>query len=162
MESYVRGASYDSIYANNQKVNLALAACAASLHCNVQLQDRPGYCPLNNDPNMSRIIGEAMRIVAGPDSVLIDDHWSTGSTDMGDISAMMPAVHPHASGTVGIGHGCDYYIADKKLACLQPAQCLVLTADMLLRDGAALAKKVLEESKPFIPRRKNTSKPSKG
>ncbi len=149
VESYVRGASYESIYAYNKKVNLALAASAASMGCNVQLNDRPGYCPLNNDPNMTEIIGEAMRKVAGPESVLIDDYWGTGSTDMGDVSAIMPAVHPHASGVIGTGHGCDYYIQDKKLACLQPAQCLVVTTDMLLRDGAALAQKVIQESKPI-------------
>lgn len=149
VESYVRGASYDSIYTYNQKVNLALTASAAALGCNVQLEDRPGYCPLNNDPNLSEIIADAMRKVAGPDSVLMDDSWGTGSTDMGDISAIMPAVHPHASGTVGTGHGCDYYIDDKKLACLQPAQCLVVAADLLLRDGAALAQRVIRESKPL-------------
>ena len=55
----------------------------------------------------------------------------------------MPAVHPHASGAVGTGHGCDYYIQDKELACVRPAQCLAVAADMLLTDGAALAKKVL-------------------
>ena len=69
---------------------------------------------------------------------------------MGDVSAIMPAVHPHASGAVGTGHGCDYYIQDKELACVRPAQCLAVAADMLLTDGAALAKKVLAESKPYF------------
>lgn len=67
---------------------------------------------------------------------------------MGDVSAIMPAIHPHASGTIGTGHGCDYYIADKKLACLVPAQCLAVAADLLLRDDAAAAKKVIAEAHP--------------
>lgn len=69
---------------------------------------------------------------------------------MGDVSAIMPAVHPHASGAVGIGHGKDYYIADKKLACLRPAQCLVVAADMLLGEEGALARKVIAEAKPYF------------
>lgn len=150
MESYVRGASYESIYKYNKKVNQALAGAAASIGCNVELDDHPGYFPLNNDKNLAEIIADAMKAVAGPDSAELDGKWGTGSTDMGDVSAIMPAVHPHASGAVGIGHGSDYYIADKKMACLQPAQCLAVMADMLLTDDARLAKKVIEEADPYF------------
>lgn len=148
METYVRGASYDSILTYNKKVNQALAGAAASIGCNVELDDHPGYFPLNNDPNLSEIIKEAMEKVSGPGSAVINDNWGTGSTDMGDVSAIMPAVHPHASGAIGTGHGNDYYIHDKKLACLYPAQCLTVMADMLLTNDAALAKKVIAEGKP--------------
>ncbi len=150
VESYVRGASFDSMYQYNKKVNLALAASAASIGCNVELDDHPGYFPLNNDPGLSEIVADAMRAVAGPDCVDMDGAWGTGSTDMGDVSAIMPAVHPHASGAVGTGHGMDYYIADKRLACMQPAQCLAVAADMLLRDDAKAAKEVVENSNPYF------------
>ena len=148
VESYVRGASFDSMYQYNKKVNLALAASA--IGCNVELDDHPGYFPLNNDPGLSEIVADAMRAVAGPDCVDMDGAWGTGSTDMGDVSAIMPAVHPHASGAVGTGHGMDYYIADKRLACMQPAQCLAVAADMLLRDDAKAAKEVVENSNPYF------------
>ncbi|MCI8662723.1 MAG: amidohydrolase [Hungatella sp.] len=150
VESYVRGASFDSMYQYNKKVNLALAASAAAIGCNVELDDHPGYFPLNNDPGLSEIVADAMRAVAGPDCVDMDGAWGTGSTDMGDVSAIMPAVHPHASGAVGTGHGMDYYIADKRLACMQPAQCLAVAADMLLRDDAKAAKEVVENSNPYF------------
>ena len=150
IESYVRGASYESIKAYNEKINLAVAGAAASMGCRVELDDHPGYFPLNNDKNLSLIIADAMREVAGPDSVDMDGRWGTGSTDMGDLSAIMPVVHPHSGGAVGTGHGCDYYISDKELACLKPAQCLVVSVDMLLREEANLAKKVIEESKPYF------------
>lgn len=150
MESYVRGASYESIYTYNKKVNLALAGAAASVGCQVEIDDHPGYFPLNNDESLSEIIADAMRAVSGPDSVDMDGKWGTGSTDMGDVSAIMPAVHPHAAGIIGVGHGCDYYIDDKDLACLKPAQCLVVAVDMLLRDEAALAKEVITKSSPYF------------
>ena len=150
VESYVRGASFDSMYQYNKKVNLALAASAAAIGCNVELDDHPGYFPLNNDPGLSEIVADAIRAVAGPDCVDMDGAWGTGSTDMGDVSAIMPAVHPHASGAVGTGHGMDYYIADKRLACMQPAQCLAVAADMLLRDDAKAAKEVVENSNPYF------------
>lgn len=150
IESYVRGASYESIKTYNEKINLAVAGAAASMGCRVELDDHPGYFPLNNDENLSLIIADAMREVAGPDSVDMDGRWGTGSTDMGDLSAIMPVVHPHSGGAVGTGHGCDYYISDKELACLKPAQCLVVAVDMLLKEEGSLAKKVIEESTPYF------------
>ena len=148
VESYVRGASYESIYKYNRKVNLALAGAAASIGCRLELNDRPGYFPLNNDPNMADIAAAAMEAVAGPGTVERTEAWGTGCTDMGDVSAIMPAVHPHASGAVGTGHGCDYYIQDKELACLRPAQCLAVAADMLLSNDGEAAKKIIAEAKP--------------
>ena len=102
IESYVRGASFDSIYEYNKKVNRALAGAAACIGCNVELDDHPGYFPLNNDENLTAIFAEAMEAVSGPGSVAVNDHWGCGSTDMGDVSAIMPAIHPHASGTIRI------------------------------------------------------------
>lgn len=149
VESYVRGASFDSICAYNKKVNQALAGAAASIGCNVELDDHPGYFPLNNDPNLAEIMTEAMETIAGPGCV-VRGPWGTGCTDMGDVSAIMPAIHPHASGSIGTGHGKDYYVADKKLGCLYPAQCLVLTAAKLLNNDAKLAKKVIAKAKPYF------------
>ena len=149
VESYVRGASFDAIRKYNTKVNQALAASAAAIGCNVELDDHPGYFPLNNDKNMAAVMKEAMETVAGPDSV-VEGGWGTGSTDMGDVSAIMPVLHPHANGSIGTGHGKDYYVQDKKLGCLYPAECLVLTAAKLLADDAALGKKVIAEAKPYF------------
>ena len=149
IESYVRGASFDSIYKYNKKVNQALAGAAASMGCNVEIDDHPGYFPLNNDENLAQVMTEAMETIAGKDTV-IRGPWGTGCTDMGDVSAIMPAIHPHTSGSVGTGHGKDYYVADKVLGCLHPAQCLVLTAAKLLIDDAARAKKVIAEAKPYF------------
>lgn len=149
VESYVRGASFDSIRDYNKKVNLALAGAAASLGCNVELDDHPGYFPLNNDANMTEILTEAMESVTGPGTVTRGS-WGTGCTDMGDVSAIMPAIHPHASGSIGTGHGKDYYVANKKAGCLYPAQCLTVAASMFLENDAARAKKVLAEAKPYF------------
>lgn len=150
VESYVRGASYEAIYNNNKKINRALAAGAAAIGAGVQLCDRPGYFPLNNDKNLMKLIGTAMELVAGPDSVDYNDSWSTGCTDMGDLSAVMPAVHPHGAGAVGAGHGMDYYIQDKEAGCIIPAECLVVMTDLLLRDGAKEAERVIKEQKPYF------------
>jgi len=144
LESYVRGATHEGIARSNEKINRALAGAALSIGGGVELCDRPGYFPLNNNPAMARIMGQAAELACGEgsfESVL--DQWDTGCTDMGDVSAIMPACHGTATGVSGMGHGIDYKIADKYAATVVPAKCLVLTADLLLRDDAAKAKEII-------------------
>lgn len=148
IESYVRGASMEAIVSTNERVNRALAASAAAFGANVHLGDRPGYSPLNNDVNLRLVAKEAMEQVVPADQVSFNDNWSTGCTDMGDISCIMPAIHPYAAGAIGIGHGNDYYIDDAEKACVNASKALVLMADILLRDDAATGKKVVAEAKP--------------
>ena len=127
------------------------AASAAAMGCTVTLEDAPGYMPLENDAGLAAVLAEAMRGIAGEDSVQFSDMWGTGSTDMGDVSAIMPAVHPYANGSAGMGHGADYRIADKRLACLLPAQCLAGTVGALLENDAEAGRRVVAEAKPRYP-----------
>lgn len=150
LEAQARGASYEAMYEYNKKINRALAGAAASMGARLEINDHPGHIPLNNDRNLAAIMAEAMEAVSGPGSVVMDESWSTGTTDMGDISSIMPTVQPHTSGSIGIGHGNNYYVADKKLGCLYPAECLVLTVAKLLSDDAALAKRVITENEPYF------------
>jgi len=145
MESYVRGADMKVITEVNKKINRALAASAAAIGANVILSDRPGYTPLINDKNLLRIAERAMKEIAPAEHVAITDNWGTGCTDMGDISAVMPAIHPYAGGATGTGHGSDYRIEDKENACVNSAKCQLLMLNMLLSNDAAEAKKVIEE-----------------
>src|SRR5262249_56486678 len=61
----------------------------------------------------------------------------TGSTDMGDVTHVMPAIHPYAGGATGTGHGADYRIADPEAAILAPAKAMAMTVLDLLAGGAA-------------------------
>ena len=94
MESYVRGASFDAIKAANKRVNRAIAAGALALGAQVEIADLPGYMPLNNDPNMNEIFKEACIEMFGEEAVTLTDGWGSGSTDIGDVSCIMPAVQP--------------------------------------------------------------------
>ncbi|HHY83458.1 MAG TPA: amidohydrolase [Clostridiales bacterium] len=151
MESYVRGADINIIYEVNKKVNRALSGTAASIGANVFISDRYGYSPLINDKNLLEIAEKAMRIVAAPENVSVKDDWSTGCTDMGDISAVMPAIHPYVGGAAGISHGSNYYIADPEIACVESAKCQLVLLHMLLSDDASAAKKVIDERAVRFP-----------
>lgn len=152
IESYVRGLTFEGISAANRKVNQALCGAALSLDCNVDIEDIPGYAPLINDKNMICVAQEAAK-AAIPEHTFVtrDASWSA-STDMGDLSCIMPVVHPCAAGEVGKAHGNDYYIADPVAACVDSAKLQVEMLYILLSNGAERAKEVIEN---FVPQFKS-------
>ena len=147
LESYVRGATMASIIDANRKVNRALAASAAAMGAKVHLRDIPGYCPRIVDRDAIELMKEAMeqvleRVAFNPTA------WGGGSTDMGDVSTVMPTLHPYVAGATGTAHGNDYYIADPEKACVKSAQVQLVFLAMALRNGAEKAKSIIANYKP--------------
>ena len=73
-----------------------------------------------------------------------------GSTDMGDLSQIMPALHPYTGAATGSGHGTDYLINDYEQAVIRPAKAMAMTVVDLLSADAAKAKEVLAGSPPAM------------
>jgi hypothetical protein len=69
---------------------------------------------------------------------------------MGDISHVMPTLHPYISGASGSGHGADYKITDPQLAYVENAKQLALMAVDMLWDGAKNAQGIIAEFKPRL------------
>lgn len=150
IESYVRGASFEAMREANQKVNRAFCGAALSLGANIEINDMPGYAPLQNDRNMMKVAEEALELALPDIEHEINDKIGSGSTDMGDICSVMPAIHPYSAGTEGTSHGSDYYVADPELACVGGAKFQLGMLYILLKDNAERAKKIVEEYKaPF-------------
>jgi len=147
IESYVRGATLDAIEKTNKKVNRALCGAALSLGANIDIQDVPGYAPFINCDTLIDIVEEAVGLL--PDMEFKRyDHFSTGSTDMGDLSAVMPTVQPCLPGATGILHGADFVFPDAEKACSDSALVQVYMLDMLMKNGAEKALQVVAEYKP--------------
>lgn len=147
MESYVRGKTMESYIENNRKVNRALAASAAAMGAKLHLTDRPGYSPVDNDVNLNALAIEVMKQIVPEENVHDHGAWGTGCTDMGDISCVIPAIHPSGSGMKGTGHGADYYLDDAECACTQAAQFLAGIGAALLVNDAEKAKYIKANAK---------------
>lgn len=150
IESYVRGNSFDAIIDANQKVNSALVGGALSLGTNIEIKDAFGYAPLNNDDNMIALAKEAAEIAIPEENFKYTNICTSASTDMGDLSSIMPVVHPYAGGSVGTSHGNNYYIADPEKACIKNAKWQLTMLNLLLRDDAKRAKQIISEFKPLF------------
>ena len=149
LESYVRGKSFEALEDANQRVNRALIGAALSLGANVEIVDTPGYAPLETDTGMSLAAKEAFDLLGLEDEIKITGRFSTGSSDMGDLSCVVPVVHAYAAGSEGRAHGNDYRIADVEKACVVSAKWQLTLLELLLGDGASRAKKIVSD---FTPR----------
>lgn len=149
LESYVRGKTIDAMVRESKKVNRALCGAALSLGANVEIIDIPGYAPLENDLGMMNLAKEAVEAIIPEEKFYFGENsFGTGSTDMGDLSCIMPVVHPYARGAKGKSHGNDYFITDPEAACVKNAKWQLAMLTLLLRDGAKRAKNIIEEFKP--------------
>lgn len=149
LSMFVRGAALDVIAETNQKVNRALAAGALALGAKAHIYDRHGYAPLINDPGLLKVAQKCMGGLVGLENVKLDRPWGTGSTDMGDLSCLMPVMHADIAGVSGHEHGDDYEVTSPEMCCVLASKALVLIAAELLKDNAASAREVLQE---FVPR----------
>ena len=147
LESYVRGATYDVIVKENQKVNRALIGGALSIGANIEIIDIPGYSPLYNDANMNKVAEEAAKLAVPQYQFTFENRISYGSTDMGDLSGFMPVVHPYCGGAKGKSHGNDYEICDPIAACVDNAKFQLAMILILLGNKAERAKQIVKDFK---------------
>jgi amidohydrolase len=147
LETYVRAATVEAMADANRKVNRALRAGALAVGANVRIEDIPGYLPMRNDPHLTRVFAENLGLLIGSENVVRDEHMG-GSTDMGDVSHLMPAIHPSIGGVVGRAHARDFRVVDPEMAYVIPAQAMAMTVVDLLAGDASLASSILAEFRP--------------
>ena len=148
IESYVRAANSKVLKMANEKVNRAISAAAVAIGCGVKIDDVPGSEPVIEDPNLSKLAFTVYEDIAGKDGYFYEDKWYASSTDMGDISSIVPAIHAYATGAVGSSHGIDYFIKDAYSACVNSAKFQFGMIRKLLVDGAKEAKDIMAKFKP--------------
>jgi hypothetical protein len=71
---------------------------------------------------------------------------------MGDVSQIMPVLHPYMGGASGTGHAADYAITDPALAYVAPAKALAAMVVDLLWGDAAAAREVIAKARPRMTR----------
>lgn len=152
MESYIRGKSFEAIKDANDKVNKALVAGALALGTNIEIQDIPGYAPNRNSELLTEVAIEAQKKLDSGKEFVKFDYFSPSSTDMGDLSCIMPTIHPQCPGAVGKSHSDTFYIKDPEMACVMSAKWQIMILMLLLDNNAQKAKEVIEN---FTPRFKS-------
>ena len=151
IETYVRGRTVEAILDAERRVDRALRAGALALGAKVEIETLPGYLPMQCDATMAHYFKQNAVALVGEEHYKQIGH-RTGSTDMGDLSQVMPVLHPYIGGARGTGHGPDYEIVDKPLAYVTPAKALAAMVIDMLADGATGAREVLQTARPPMTR----------
>ena len=153
-EGRVRGRTPEVIDDANAKMDRCLRAGALTMGAKVKIVTIPGYMSMiNNAPLMGVFADNAAHLVGRAN---VRSHSETrnrgGSTDMGDLSHLMPVVHPYTVAASGSGHGIDYLVQDYDQAVIKPAMAMAMTVIDLLSGDAEKANEVIAKSPPRMTR----------
>jgi len=149
IETYVRGKTVDAIIGANAKVDRALRAGALAVGAQVKITNLGEMLPLMQNDNLASIYRSNAEALIGKDNIASRPSGG-GSTDMGDISYIMPALHPYVHSATGQNHGVDFVITDYPLAVITAAKAMAGLVVDTLCDGGQKGKEIIKKDKPEL------------
>ena len=149
MELYVRAKTMAAIEKTHLKVDAALKAGGDAVGAQTIVETLPGMMPLSCNARMNELFVENSKL-AWPGIAIKDAGHFSASTDMGDVSHIIPVIHPFIGGTNGLLHTADFHAVDFKAAVLLPAKAFAMTLIDLLYDDAQEAKAILDNFEPIL------------
>ena len=149
LETYVRAKTVDAIIDAGRKVDRAARGAAIAMGCRVEIETVPGNLPLRNNPGLAELFRSCAGELLGDDSYRDHAHLG-GSTDAGDLSQLIPVLHPMITGGSGAHHQMDWCIADFDVGYVVPAKTLAMMAIDLLVNDAEIARQILSNHVPAM------------
>ena len=152
LEWRVRSATPSAVMENSTAVDRCFRAGALAVGAKVEITTIPGYLPMRHDTKLQDIFRRTAIDLIGEQATLVMPTRRNrgGSTDMGDLSHIMPSCHPYTAGAVGPGHSSEYLITDYESAVINPAKIMAMVTIDLLADGAKQAKAVKANHRPLL------------
>ena len=147
LESYVRAASAAALTTYNERIDRALSAGADAVGATCEINNLPGYLPLYQNQDMTKLLEGNCSSVFGSEHTIYPPH-DAASTDMGDVSHLMPVIHPWVGCVHGALHSGDFTLFEEKTAFVKSTQVLAMTLVDLLYDDAQGLENVLDGYKP--------------
>lgn len=157
MELYVRAASMDAIDKTHTRVDAALKAGGDAVGAETVIETLPGMLPLVCNARLNELCVVNAKI-AYPGVEIKDAGHFSASTDMGDVSHIMPVIHPFIGGVDGLLHTAGFHVVDFNAAVLLPAKTFALMLVDLLCDDAREAKAILADYKPVLTKEEYIAK----
>ena len=146
LEWRVRSGTPEAVVKNGAVVDRCFKAGALAVGASVEITNIPGYLPMRHDTILQEIFRRNSIELMGEGSVMVMPARRNrgGSTDMGDLSQLIPACHPYIGGAMGPGHSKEYLINDYELAVVNPAKIMAMVVIDLLAEDAVKGKETVE------------------
>lgn len=149
LETYVRGSNVEAIKDAAVKVTRSWRAGADALGAQVKIESLAGYLPYAAEERLEELTYRNMVDLFGEDRVQKHGAHGTGSSDIGDVAAIMPTLHFRIGGANDRFHSDEYRLCDTDLAYLGAAKILAMDVIDLLYDDAVAAKEIVENFTPI-------------
>ncbi len=152
LEWRVRSATPKAVVKNSAIVDRCFKAGALAVGAQVKITNIPGYLPMKHDTHMQELFRQnAASLLGEPRTLVIPGRRNRGgSTDMGDLSHLIPVCHPYAAGAVGSGHSKEYLINDYETAVINPAKIMAMVVIDLMSEDAKKAREVISSHRPAM------------
>lgn len=149
IETLVRGKTLEAFTDASNKTDRAFKAGALAIGAGIRIETMPGYLP-----SLRQTVPDEVRDIIHellPDKTVSetpDNEHGAGSSDLGDLEHLQPVVSFMTGGISGGLHQSDFEIVDEEEAYITTAKIFALSAYRLLRNDAAVAKKLVADYKP--------------
>ena len=134
MDSYVRGASMEAILRAGEDTDRAIMGAAQMVGAEAEIQTIQGYAPLKQNYALGEIFREVSELFIAKENIHTGIDM-VGSTDIGDLSHILPCIQPTVGGFEGELHSKEFKVTDPYIAYVLPAKIMALTVVRLLADG---------------------------
>lgn len=154
LDMMVRAKSLEAIEEASAKVDRAFRGAAEALGARVSITNAQGYMPVI-ERDADKVLREAAALLGDDISIgtIRRGVQNTASTDVGDLTHIMPVLNFTFGGCKGALHSKDFMLTDEYRFFVAPAKLLALTAYRLLRKGAVEAKKLMQDFTPVYSRK---------
>lgn len=149
METYVRARNIDALEQACCKVDRSIHGACYAIGADSMIENLPGQLPLRQNLELTQLFRENSRNFFRDDEIFTGVDL-VGSTDMGDLTHLIPCIHPTIGGYNGNAHSKDFGIADWDAAVLLPAKIMAMTLIDLLADGGNLAEEICRNFSPVM------------
>lgn len=141
IDTYVRAGNVSALADACNKVDNAAKAGAIAVGASCSIENIKGYAPLIQNENLSKVFEDnALMFLNSEDIVHHQD--MTGSTDMGDVSNIIPVIQPTIGGFGGALHSKDFTIVDEEFVYVTASKILACTVYDLVKDNAAKGRNI--------------------
>lgn len=147
VDTYVRGATVEAIKKGEAAVERSVSGACQMIGADYSIETIPGYLPLCENKELSAVFEEVAKNVFGEENIICGEPI-TGSSDIGDLSHILPTIQPSIGGFAGVLHSKDFEIVNKETAYIKATEIMTKTVAELLYDNAKKAETVKKCFKP--------------
>lgn len=142
IETLVRGKTKEAFQDAAVKTDRSFKAGALALGAGYRIETAPGYLPSLPQGFPEELVKAVGEVAGRPPKLAELSSHGAGSTDVGDVQHLLPVLTFNTGGVSGGLHQTDFSVDDEEEAYILTAKLFAVIAYRLLKDGAALGRKL--------------------